>query len=253
LYFYLSKILAPFLNPTNLLFFLLIFFIFKNIKLKIRFKFLFIFITFIITFISIFPIGKTGLKYLENDYIFQEKLSNINNIFILAGSEEINKTKVSNKLNLNNGSERLISSVKLALDSPNATIYFLGGDGHLIKNEIDELYVAKLFFEDIGFDTTRVKFIQNTRNTIENLKALKKINIQDQSNVLITSAFHMKRSMIIANTLDIKIKPYAVDFRSIEKFNLINYYQRLSVASNWNSFNIFFRELLGIFAFKLFY
>lgn len=253
MYFYLSKILAPFLNPTNLLFFLLIFFIFKNIKLKIRFKFLFIFITFIITFISIFPIGKTGLKYLENDYIFQEKLSNINNIFILAGSEEINKTKVSNKLNLNNGSERLISSVKLALDSPNATIYFLGGDGHLIKNEIDELYVAKLFFEDIGFDTTRVKFIQNTRNTIENLKALKKINIQDQSNVLITSAFHMKRSMIIANTLDIKIKPYAVDFRSIEKFNLINYYQRLSVASNWNSFNIFFKELLGIFAFKLFY
>jgi len=253
LYFYLSKILAPFLNPTNLLFFLLIFFIFKNIKLKIRFKFLFIFITFIITFISIFPIGKIGVKYLENDYIFQEKLSNINNIFILAGSEEINKTKVSNKLNLNNGSERLISSVKLALDNPNATIYFLGGDGHLIKDEIDEIYVAKLFFEDIGFDTSRVKFIQNTRNTIENLKALKKINIQDQLNVLITSAFHMKRSMIIANTLDIMIKPYAVDFRSIEKFNLINYYQRLSVASNWDSFNIFFRELLGIFAFKLFY
>ena len=253
MYFYLSKILAPFLNPTNLLFFLLIFFIFKNIKLKIRFKFLFIFIAFIITFISIFPIGKIGVKYLENDYIFQEKLSNINNIFILAGSEEINKTKVSNKLNLNNGSERLISSVKLALDSPNATIYFLGGDGHLIKDEIDEIYVAKLFFEDIGFDTSRVKFIQNTRNTIENLEVLKKINIQDQSNILITSAFHMKRSMIIANTLDIKIKPYAVDFRSIEKFNLINYYQRLSVASNWDSFNIFFRELLGIFAFKLFY
>ena len=253
MYFYLSKILAPFLNPTNLLFFLLIFFIFKNIKLKIRFKFLFIFITFIITFISTLPIGKTGLKYLENDYVFQEKLSNIDNIFILAGSEEISTTKATNKLNLNNGSERLISSVKLALDNPNATIYFIGGDGHLIKNEINEIKVAQLFFEDIGFDTRRVKFIQNTRNTIENLKALKKINIQDQSNVLITSAFHMKRSMIIANTLDIKIKPYAVDFRSIEKFNLINYYQRLSVANNWDSFNIFFRELLGIFAFKLFY
>ena len=194
-----------------------------------------------------------GLKYLENDYVFQEKLSNVDNIFILAGSEEISTTKATNKLNLNNGSERLISSVKLALENSNAVIYFIGGDGHLIKNEINEINVAQLFFEDIGFDIRRVKFIQNTRNTIENLKALKKINIQDQSNVLITSAFHMKRSMIIANTLDIKIKPYAVDFRSIEKFNLINYYQRLSVASNWDSFNIFFRELLGIFAFKLFY
>ena len=253
MYFYLSKILAPFLNPTNLLFFLLIFFIFKNIKHKTRFKFLFIFITFIFTFISLLPIGKIGLKYLENDYVFQEKLSNVDNIFILAGSENINTTKATNKLNLSNSSERLISSVKLALDNPNATIFFLGGDGHLIKNEIDEIYVAKLFFEDIGFDTTRVKFIQNTRNTIENLKALKKINIQDQSNVLITSAFHMKRSMIIIDTFNIKIKPYAVDFRSVENFNLINYYQMLSIASNWMSFNIFFRELLGILAFKLFY
>ena len=253
MYFYLSKILAPFLNPTNLLFFILIFFIFKNIKLNIRFKFLFTFITLVITSISLFPIGNLGLRYLENEYIFQENLSNVDNIIILAGSEKINTTKVTNKLNLNNGSERLIASVKIALDNPNSRIYFLGGDGLLIKDEIDEIYVAKLFFEDISFDTNRINFVENTRNTIENLEALKKINIQDQSNVLITSAFHMKRSMKIANTLDIKIKPYAVDFRSIEKFNLINYYQRLSVASNWDSFNIFFRELLGIFAFKLFY
>jgi hypothetical protein len=147
LYFYLSKILAPFLNPTNLLFFLLIFFIFKNIKLKIRFKFLFIFITFIITFISILPIGKVGIKYLENDYVYQEKLSSVDNIFILAGSEEINTTKVTNKLNLNNSSERLISSVKLALDNPNAIIYFLGGDGHLIKDEIDENMLLNFFLK----------------------------------------------------------------------------------------------------------
>jgi uncharacterized SAM-binding protein YcdF (DUF218 family) len=253
LYFYLSKILAPFLNPTNLLFFILIFFIFKNIKLNIRLKFLFTFITLVIMSISVFPIGNLGLRYLENEYIFQENLSNVDNIIILAGSEKINTTKVTNKLNLNNGSERLISSVKIALDNPNSKIYFLGGDGLLIKDEIDEIYVAKLFFEDIGFDTNRINFVENTRNTIENLEALKKINIQDQSNVLITSAFHMKRSMLIANTLKIDIKPYAVDFRSLEHSNLLNYYQRLNVASNLESLNIFFKELLGILAFKFFY
>ena len=253
MYFYLSKILAPFLNPSNLLFFLLFFFIFKNFKVKIRFKFLFIFITFIIIFISIIPIGNIGLKFLENDYFIQKKISNIDNIVVLAGSEEINRTKITKKLNLNNSSERLISSVKLALDNPDAVIYFLGGDGHLIKDEIDESDVAKLFYEDIGFDISRVKFFKNTRNTIENLKTLKKVIIQDQSNILITSAFHMKRSMIIADTLNIKIKPYAVDFRSKKKFDLINYYQHLSVADNWKTFNIFFREFLGILAFKLLY
>jgi len=218
-----------------------------------RFKFLFFFITIMIMIISLFPIGKLGLKYLEKDFFFQENILDIDNIIVLAGSEKINTTKVTKKLNLNDNSERLISSVKLALDNPNSVIYFLGGDGHLIKNKIDEAYVAKLFYDDIGFDSNRVKFIKNTRNTIENLKALKKITIQDQSNILITSAFHMKRSMIIANTLDIKIKPYAVDFRSVKTFNLFNYYQRLSIANNWMSFNVFFRELIGILAFKLFY
>ena len=136
---------------------MLIFFIFKNRKLKIRFKFFFIIITSVIVFISIIPIGIIGLKYLENDYFFQEKFSNIDNIFILSGAENINGTKVTKKLNLGNSSERLISSVKLALDNPNSKIYFLGGDGHLIKDEIDESHVAKLFYEDIGFDSSKVE------------------------------------------------------------------------------------------------
>ena len=253
MYFYISKFLAPFLNPTNLLFFLLIFFIFFNIRSKIKFKFFLILITTIISFISLLPIGKVGLKYLEKDFFFQEKILDIDNIIVLAGSEKISTTKITKKLNLNDNSERLISTVKLSLDNPNALIFFLGGDGHLVKDTIDEAYVAKLFFKDIGFDSSKVKFIKDTRNTIENLKAFKKISIKDQSNVLITSAFHMKRSMIIADTLNIKIKPYAVDFRSINSFNLLNYYQRLSIADNWKSFNVFFRELVGILAFKLFY
>ena len=58
---------------------------------------------------------------------------------------------------------------------------------------------------------------------------------------------------MIAKELDLNIKPYAVDFRSVNNFNILNYYQKLSIARNWQSFNIFFREIIGILAFKLFY
>ena len=61
----------------------------------------------------------------------------------------------------------------------------------------------------------------------------------------------MKRSMLIAKKLDLNIKPFAVDFRSVHNFNILNYYQKLSVADNWQFFNIFFREIIGILAFKL--
>jgi len=253
LYFYLSKLLAPFLNPTNLLFFLLIFLFFTNLSSKIKYKLLSkIILTFLIV-ISFFPIGNLGLSYLQKDYVIQDKILNVDNIIVLAGSEGANLTKKTNKLTLGDASERLISSVKLALDYPNALIYFLGGDGNLIKGEIDETDVAKLFFNDIGFDIKRVKFINNTRNTIENLRAFKKINISDQSNILITSAFHMKRSMLVANKIKLTVKPYAVDFRSINDFKILNYYQNFNVASNWSSFNIFFREILGIITLKVFY
>ena len=52
---------------------------------------------------------------------------------------------------------------------------------------------------------------------------------------------------------NIKFIPYAVDYRSSNFFHIINFYQRFSVSNNLSSFDIFFRELLGILAIKLFY
>ena len=224
-----------------------------NIKTKIKYKFLINIIFILLVVISFLPVGKLGLKYLEKDYIIQNTIPNVDNIIVLAGSENLNATDISKKINLNNSSERLISTAKLSIYYPKAKIYFLGGNGNLKKGHIDETDVAKLFFTDIGFDINRINFVNNTRNTIENLKSFKNKNKSNQINILITSAFHMKRSLLIADKLGIKMLPYAVDFRSIGNFSILNYYQRFSVAQNLLSFNTFFREIMGIVAFKLFY
>ena len=254
MYFYISKILAPFLKLTNFLILIIIisFFFrrFFSIKYLKQFKKL---IIFLFLTICILPLGNLGLKYLENKYIDQSKLFNIDNIIVLAGSERLESTRITKKLNLNSGSERLIASVKLANKYKNSKIFFLGGGGNLIRNSIDETYVAKQFYKDINFDLDRVRFISNTRNTYENLKEFKKISGLTGENILITSAFHMKRSLIIANKLSLKFTPYAVDFRSESFHSIINYYQRFSISKNLASFDIFFREILGILAIKLFY
>ena len=252
MYFYLSKFLAPLLNLTNLLFILLIIFYLTNLKKKIRFKFFSNTILILLLLISFFPLGNLGLKYLEKDYILQDKIYKIDNIVVLAGSEKIFSTEITKKLSLNDGSERLITSVKLALEYPNSKIYYLGGDGKLVKSKLNESDVAKIFYSNINFDLKKIIFINDTRNTIENLKAFKNFNTPNQSNILITSAFHMKRSMLIAKELDLNIKPYAVDFRSVNDLNILNYYQMLSIADNLQSLNIFFREIIGILAFKIF-
>lgn len=245
--------MAPFLNITNLLIILVIFsFIFRKYLFSRSIR---IFRTILIVFlflIGFIPIGNLGLEYLEKDFVSQTKISKIDNIVVLAGSEDINQTKEYKKLNLNSNSERLIASVKLGNEYYSSKIYFLGGDGNLIKNTIDETNVAKIFYNDVGFDINRVKFIDNTRNTIENLEAFKILNINDQTNVIITSAFHMKRVLLIAEKLKINFIPYPVDFRSDKENSLINYYQKFSVSGNLQTFDLFFREILGIFAYKLF-
>ncbi len=254
MYFYISKILAPLLKLTNFLVFLIIIlFVFKKKYSNKNLIFIKNFSIILFLIISLTPVGNFGLRYLEKDFFNQQPFSEIDNIIILAGAEDVNLTKLRKKLVLNNSSERLISSVKLSRENPNSNIYFLGGDGYLVKDEIDETHVSKLFYNYVGLDAKKVNFINNSRNTIENLKEFNKIkNDDNDKNILITSAFHMKRVMIISKKLGINIIPYPVDFRSSNDF-FINYYQGFSISKNLQSFDIFFRELLGILAFKLFF
>lgn len=252
MYFYFSKILAPFLDFSNLLLIVIIFYIlFKKFFLNKYLKFFrnCLFILFFI--ISVFPIGKMGLNYLEKSYLKQIQFSNIDNIIVLAGSENIQATKISKKTNLNNSSERLIASVKLAGEYQNSKLYFLGGGGTLAKNSVDESHVALGFYKDVDFDYTRVVFVNNTRNTFENLQEFKKVAEFKKNNILITSGFHMKRSLMIAKKLNIEVIPYAVDFRSNDLNSIIDHYQYFSVVKNFQLFNLFFREILGIMAVKI--
>ena len=236
MYFYFSKILAPLINPTNFLFLALIilFIIYYKNKKKIIFKILTITI-FFLSIISILPIGNIGLKYLEKDFINKESYQNIDNIVVLSGSDN-----------------RLLASVKLGNKYKNTEIYYIGGNAYLIKNDInDEINNAKKIYEEFNFDMTRVNFIGQSRNTIENFKEIEKLNLIDSKTVLITSAYHMKRSIIIAKEFDLKLIPYVVDPKTNLQSSLINIYQDFNIIKNLANFNLFFREIIGIIVFKL--
>jgi len=104
----------------------------------------------------------------------------------------------------------------------------------------------------VGFNLNRILFIGESRNTIENLKSISKIKFTNKNNVLITSAFHMNRAMLIAKKLEYDFDSYPVDFRSINNSSLINSYQSFDLGENLVKFNIFFREILGTIYVRLF-
>ena len=61
----------------------------------------------------------------------------------------------------------------------------------------------------------------------------------------------MKRSMMIAEKQGVEVIPYPVNPISRSTTPLLNSYQVFDVANNLSKFNTFFREILGIIAFKI--
>ena len=97
----------------------------------------------------------------------------------------------------------------------------------------------------------RVNFIGKSRNTIENFKEIKELDLKYSETILITSAYHMKRSMMIAKKQGLEVIPYPVNPISRSTTHLLNSYQVFDVTNNLSNFNTFFREILGIIAFKI--
>ena len=202
MYFYLSKLLAPLINFSNfiiiaILISLIFYLKFRNIFIKS----ILIFFTSIFFIVAFFPIGNLGIIYLEKKFIIKNDYLKYDNIIVLAGSESSYMTNYTGKLDLNEASERLIASVDLALKNKNSKIIFLGGSGFLSNNEFNEVNVAKMFYQSVGFNLDRITFVGSTRNTIENLKKFKELKINMKEDLLITSAFHMNRSLYISNKI----------------------------------------------------
>ncbi len=236
MYYYLSKFLGPLLNPTNFLFIILvILFIYYLISKKKNILKILSLNILIIIIVAFFPTGSLGLKYLEKDFIIKKEYENIKNILVLSGADE-----------------RIIASISLAHQYPEAKVFYVGGNAYLVQNnDNDDPTIAKKFYNDLNFDLDRINFIGKSRNTIENFREIKELNLKYSETVLITSAYHMKRSMMIAEKQGVRVIPYPVNPISRSKTPLLNRYQVFDVVNNLSKFNTFFREILGIIAFKI--
>ena len=79
------------------------------------------------------------------------------------------------------------------------------------------------------------------------------LRLKDSETILITSAYHMKRSIIIANKKGLNFFPYAIDFKTKNSNSLINNYRAFNIVDNLKKNNLFFREIFGITVFKIFF
>ncbi len=241
-----------FINPFNLLlFFFLIGLIFLLIK-KYKIALFILLINFFIIFtISFFPIGKYLTYLLEKDYHAKIELpKKIDGIMILGGATNAKLANEYNQINVNDASERLIESLRLINKFNEAKIVFSGGSGSINKTNYSHAQIAKNFYEIAKIDTTNIIFEDKSRNTFENILFTSKI-VKPKSNekwILITSAFHMKRAIFIAEKINWKFIPYAVDFKTGKKISLK---PNLNLYNNFSAFQKISHEWIGLTAYFL--
>lgn len=252
LFFLLSKIMWLIVSPDSLLLILIIltlFLLYTN-KLKPA-KVLLASISGILFIIAFFPLGEWLLYPLESHFTNNPALpEKIDGIIVLSGSEDALLSKVWDQIEVGASAERNLSFLTLARQYPNAKLVFSGGAGSLTNQEYKAADVAKKLFEQQSFDTTQIIFERESRNTFENVIYSKKLvaPIKNEIWILITTSWHMPRSVGIFCKEEWPVIPYPVDHQT-NKDNLFRI--NFDLLNNLYTLKTAIKEWLGLFAYYL--
>jgi uncharacterized SAM-binding protein YcdF (DUF218 family) len=153
---------------------------------------------------------------------------------------------------LNSAAERMTASVSLLQQHPQFKIIFTGGEGELFGVGPKEADRAKLFFDSLMVPSDHVVYEALSRNTHENAVFSAQIPGVDthQPWLLVTSAFHMPRSMAIFQRAGWNVTAYPVDYRAPEDIDWMSFELsgEKSAAKNWQ---LFLHEAFGLIAYRL--
>ncbi len=166
-----------------------------------------------------FPLGNPLVAALERVYPAMPSLGRVDGIIVLGGAEDLGPYARWGGVQMNEAGERLVAAVELARRFPNARLIYTGGTASLFGNPHPEApsRMARAFWHEMGVPDAQVAVEGRSRTTSEN--AIFTRDLVDpqpgQVWVLVTSAWHMPRSMAAFRRAGWSgLVPWPVDFRS---------------------------------------
>lgn len=214
--FILKKMLAPFLLPPGIFMVILIFsgvwFLFrKNWKAGIV-NFL---IGCLMWTLSISPVANAVLRGLESDLAIPKNPKG--DVIILlgggvyGGSPDLSGVGSPSETML----ARLVTAVRLQriLNIP-----IIVAGGKVFEHGTVEAPIVRRFLIDLGVSPNEIFTEERSRDTFENAKYTQEIcaRFGYKSPILVTSAFHMKRSIMNFKKAGLEVVPFPAGFQSLE-------------------------------------
>jgi uncharacterized SAM-binding protein YcdF (DUF218 family) len=146
----------------------------------------------------------------------KERPQHVDGIIMLGGAVVPILTQLHGMPSLNDAAERFTTFAMLARLYPDAKLIFTGGSPSIFPGAPREAVTAKQLLDQLGLDTSRIVFEDQSRNTFENAVNSKTLmNPQPgQVWILVTSAQHMPRSVGIFRRVGWPVLPWPVGYKA---------------------------------------
>jgi uncharacterized SAM-binding protein YcdF (DUF218 family) len=253
LFFVLSKTLGVMLLPTN---FLIGIGVLGAILLVTRFaplgRKLLIVSAVLLAICGFSPLGNWLLYPLESRFpAWDATGGSPDGIVVLGASIDADLSVAHGGAVVRSAPDRLIAAAMLAHRYPNARIIFSGGSANLISNDAREADYAGAIFEGLGISIARITMERRSRNTQENAEFSKAIAAPKNGErwLLVTSAFHMPRSVGLFRKAGFVVEPYPVDWRVGGRSDLLMF-SNLGIDGLART-DVAVREWIGLVAYRV--
>lgn len=196
-------------------------------------------------------LGDMMIRPLETRFQRPAEPAHIDGIVVLGGGMDSTVTSRTGSWELNQNGDRFVEALRLALRHPEARILASGGTAIGVDANESEAAAAGRFFEAFGIAPERLLLEEQSRNTEENAQMSLALAAPKPGEtwLLVTSGFHMPRSVGLFRRAGFTIVPWPTDYYTAEDAG-----PRLSIGrglDNLNTTSVAVREWAGLVGYWL--
>lgn len=243
--FFLKKFISSFLMPVPIglfLFALGIYFLFRNSYTKAK-VFLFLTLTWF-ALLSYSPIANAILAPLENTHKALLQTPKVDHILVLGNGHTSNESlSITSQVNPT-AINRLVEGIK-HYNALNSNVKFVvSGYGGYDKNS--HAFMQEILASNLGVNKKDIIRFDKAKDTYEEALHIKKL-LGNKEFIIVTSASHMKRSMLIFKKLNLNAIAAPTNYLSHEEKSLKEYFS----GKNVRKIEIAVHEYLGLIWYKI--
>lgn len=207
----------------------------------------------LVLFVSLFTTaGPSALQTLEDRFARPSPPpASLSCIVVLGGAFENEVMAGRGGTEFNQAADRFIETVALAKRYPEARILVSGGDGSFSGAYAGDAEASRSFFAALDLADERLIREEESRTTFENARNTRELLAANglSNCALVTSAFHMPRSVGLFRALDIPVIPWPTDYRTSGKLGLGFDFTQPSLNAQLTTTAM--REWIGLLAYYL--